>query len=73
MISVKKLFPYREDALGDKDKRKIAKMRTLVRLSAEENQKKYKKELKIREKEKELKSMSTKGKKYLEEYEEFMK
>jgi hypothetical protein len=31
MISLKKLFPYREDSIGDKEKRKIAKMRALVR------------------------------------------
>lgn len=37
MISIKKLFPYKEGAIGEKEKRKIAKMRALVRQSAEEN------------------------------------
>ncbi len=37
MISIKKLFPYREGAIGEKEKRKMAKMRALVRQSAEEN------------------------------------
>ena len=72
MISLKKLFPYREDSIGEKEKRKMAKMRALVRQSAEENQKKFKKEMELLEKERELKINSKKGKKYQEEYEEFL-
>ena len=41
MVSIKKLFPYREESIGEKEKRKMAKMRALVRQSAEENQKKF--------------------------------
>lgn len=37
MLSLKKLFPYREGELGEKERRKMAKMRALVRQSAEEN------------------------------------
>ncbi len=64
MISIKKLFPYKEGGLGEKEKRKMAKMRALVRQSAEENQKKFRKELELLKKEKELKMNATKGKKY---------
>ena len=49
----------------------MAKMRALVRQSAEENQKKFRKEMELIEKEKELKANSSKGKRYQEEYEEF--
>ena len=41
MVSIKKLFPYREESIGEKERRKMAKMRALVRQSAEENQKKF--------------------------------
>jgi protein KRI1 len=73
MISIKKLFPYKEGAIGEKERKKMAKMRALVRQSAEENQKKFKKEMELLEKEKEVKANSKKGKKYQEEYEEFMR
>ena len=49
----------------------MAKMRALVRQSAEENQKKFRKEMELIEKEKELKANCSKGKRYQEEYEEF--
>lgn len=47
MLSVKKLNPYRNNAISEKDRNRIRKMRALVRESAEKNQKKFLKEHKL--------------------------
>ena len=72
MLSVKKLYPYRVNAIGQRERNKVRKMRALVRESAENNQKKFLKEHQLLLKEKELKELSKKNKKYKDEYEKFM-
>jgi len=72
MISIKKLAPYRENALSPKDRNKLRKLRWLVRESAEINQKKFAQEMDIYKQEAELKELSKKNKKYKKQYEQFM-
>ncbi len=72
MISIKKLAPYRKNAIGAKERNRIRKTRTLVKQSAERNQKKFKKEQELIAREEELKQLSKKSKKYLREYEELI-
>ena len=72
MISFKKLAPYVDGQLGAKDRERIRKLRTLVKESAERNQKRFLKESELLRQEEELKRKANKSEKSKREYETFM-
>lgn len=72
MISIKKLAPYKDGNLSAKDREKIRKLRTLVKESAERNQKRFLKETELLRQEEELKQKAKKSEKAKKEYDAFM-
>lgn len=72
MLSIKKLAPYKTNQITQKDRDRMRKFRTLVRESAEKNQKEFLQELQLKEQEEELKERSKKNKKSEKEYNKFL-